>query len=169
MTLGCSHGHAKASLIVAYMLFNYHPSSISSPPTQLCLGCNWIFWFAPCAPHHNHSRMGTHLLWLESIRHHGFQFGLEGFNCLFPSMVQASLFSSINFLKIWPTMKFSPMSSSPLLSNALGLFVNRKHQTIVTNLWLNTKFYIQTILKTLQKFEVHYIVKIYLVLPLCAP
>jgi hypothetical protein len=69
-------------LIVVYMFFTCRPSLMSSLPTQLCLGCNQIFRFAPCAPHHNHLdyfhlTMGTHLLCLKSITHHGFQFGLK--------------------------------------------------------------------------------------------
>ncbi len=153
MTLGCLHMHAMASLIVAYVLLASHPSSMSYPPIQSCLGCDWIFWFTPFAPHHNHPTMGTNLLCLESITHHGFQFGLKGFECLVPSMVQASPFSLTNYSKIWPTMKFSPTSSPLLWSSALCPFVNKGHQIIVTNLWLNPKFCIQTIPKNTSKIE----------------
>ncbi len=40
------------------------------------------------------------MLCLESITHHGFQFGLKDFKHLLPSMVQALFFSSTNFSKI---------------------------------------------------------------------
>ncbi len=98
-------GMPRLSLIVTYMFFACHPSSMSSQPTQLCLGCNQIFWFTPCAPHHNHLNcfhltMGTNLLCLKSITHHGFQSGLKGFECLLPSMVQALPFSLTHYLRI---------------------------------------------------------------------
>ncbi len=64
-------------LIITYVLLTCHPCFMSSPPTQLCLGCDWIFQFIACTPHHNHpnclhSTIGTHLLYFESITHHGF-------------------------------------------------------------------------------------------------
>jgi hypothetical protein len=54
-------------LIVAYMFFACHLYLFFSLLIQLCLGCDLIFWFTPCAPHHNHLdcihlTMGTHLL-----------------------------------------------------------------------------------------------------------
>jgi len=63
----------KLPVIVAYMFPTYHPSWMSSSPTQWCLGCDRTFQFAPYTPHHNHldclhPTMGTHLLCLESIR-----------------------------------------------------------------------------------------------------
>jgi hypothetical protein len=50
-------------------------------------------------------------------------------------------------------MKFSPTSLPPLWSNAPCAFVDKRHQTIATSLWVNLKFYIQTISKTFQKFK----------------
>jgi len=87
-------------LIIVYMFFTYHPFLVSSSLIQLCLGCDWSFDFTPCTSHHNHLTMETHLLWLESITHHGFQFGLKGFERLFPSMVQASLYFLTNSSRI---------------------------------------------------------------------
>ncbi len=74
-------GMPRLSLIIAYVFFTCHLSSMSSLLTQSCLGCNWIFRFTPCAPHNNHLdclhlTMGAHLLCLESITDHSFQFGL---------------------------------------------------------------------------------------------
>ncbi len=140
-------------LIIVYVFFACHLLLMSSLPTQSCLECDRIFQFVPCTPHHNHFdclhlTIGAHLLCLESITHHSFQFGLDGFEHLLPSMVQTSPFSSINSLKIWPTMKFSPTSSPPLWSSAPCLFVDKKHQTTTTSLWLNLKFGIQTIPET---------------------
>ncbi len=40
-------------LIVVYMFFTCHLSLLFSPLIQLCLGCDWNFWFTPYAPHHN--------------------------------------------------------------------------------------------------------------------
>ncbi len=37
-------------LILTYVIFVCHPSSVASPLIQLCLGSNRIFRFAPCAP-----------------------------------------------------------------------------------------------------------------------
>jgi hypothetical protein len=62
-------------------------------------------------------------------------------------MVQASPFSLTIFPKIQPTMKFSPTSSPLQWSSAPCPFVHKEHQTIATNLWLNSKFCIQTILE----------------------
>jgi hypothetical protein len=131
------------------------------------LGCDQIFQFAPCAPHHNHpdylhSTMGAHLLCSKSITHHNLQFGLKGFKRLLPSMVQSLLFYSTNSSRIWPTMKLSPTSLPPMWSNAPCPFVD---QTIATNLCMNPKFCIQTILKTPSKFKVRCIVRIHLLLP----
>jgi hypothetical protein len=53
----------------------------------------------------------------------------------------------------------------PLWCNAPCHFVDKGHQTIVTSLWLNPKFCIKTIPKTLEKFGVQCIAKIHLVLP----
>jgi hypothetical protein len=144
----------KLPLIIAYMFLACDPFLVYFLPTQLCLGCNQIFQFAPCAPHRNHpnylhSTMGAHLLCLESQTHHNLQFGLKGFKRLLPSMVQSLPFSSINFSKIWPIVKFSPTSSPPMWSNAPYPFVDKGHQTIAISLCLNPKFCIQTISKTL--------------------
>jgi len=100
--------------IVAYVFLTYHPFSMSSLATQSCLGCNWIFQFAPCAPHHSHPNcfhptMGVHLLCLESITHHYLQFGPKGFELLFPSMVQAS-FSLTNSRKFGPPWNCFPQA-----------------------------------------------------------
>jgi hypothetical protein len=99
-------------LMIVYMLLVCHPFLVFSLQTWLCLGCDWIFWFAPCTPHHNHLdclhlTMGAHFLCLKFITHHDFQFGLKGFKHLFPSMVQASHFSWINSSRNFHTMKFS--------------------------------------------------------------
>jgi hypothetical protein len=64
-------------------------------------------------------------------------------------MVQASPFLKTDSSKIWPTMNFFPTSSPPLCSNVDCPFVDKIHQTIARSLWLNPKFCIQTILKTL--------------------
>jgi hypothetical protein len=71
-------------------------------------------------------------------------------------MVQALPSFLTNFLRIWPTMKFSSTSSPPPWSNAPCRFVDKGHQIITTSLWLNLKFCIQTISKTPQnlKFDV---------------
>jgi len=84
-----------------------------------------------------------------------------------PSSIHgASLVFFLNqFLRIWLTMKFSPISSPPLWFSAPWPFVNKGHQTIRTSLWLNPKFCIQTILETPWKSKVQCIVKIHLVLP----
>jgi hypothetical protein len=50
-------------------------------------------------------------------------------------------------------------------SNAPCPFVDKRHQTITTNLWLNLKICIQTILKTPQKPKVLCIARICLVMP----
>ncbi len=146
-------GMPRLPLIIAYVFFACDMSLVSFLPTQLCLGCDQIFRFAPCAPHHNHHdhlhpTMGAHFLCLESITHHNLQFKLKGFKCLLPSMVQSLPFSLTNSSRIWPTMKFSPMSSPLRWSNAPCPFVDKGHQTIATSLCLNPKFCIQTILKT---------------------
>jgi hypothetical protein len=109
--------------------------------------------------------MGTHLLCLESITHHNFQFGLEGFKCLLPSMVHALPFFSTNFSRIWPTMNFFSTSLPPLWYSAPCPSVDKGHQTIATSLWLNPKFCSQTILEILWKFETWCITRIHLVLP----
>jgi hypothetical protein len=80
-------------------------------------------------------------------------------------MVQALLFSLTNSLRIWPTMKFSPTSLPPLWFNAPFHFVDKRHQTIATSLWLNPKFCIKTIPETFEKSEAQCIAKIHLVLP----
>ncbi len=95
-------GMPRLPLIITYVFFTCYLSSVSSLQTQSCLGCNWIFWFACGAPHHNHPdylhpTMGAHLLCLESITHQDFQFGLEGFELLLPSMVQGLPFFLTNF------------------------------------------------------------------------
>jgi hypothetical protein len=54
-------------------------------------------------------------------------------------MVQTSPFFLTNFLRIWPNMKFSPISFPPLWFNAPCPFVDKGHQTIVTSLWLHVK------------------------------
>jgi hypothetical protein len=74
-------------------------------------------------------------------------------------MVQALPSSSTNSLKVWPTMKFSPTSLPLLWSNAPYPFADKRRQTIATSLWLHQKFFIQTILETLQIFEVQCIAK----------
>jgi uncharacterized Ntn-hydrolase superfamily protein len=51
-------------------------------------------------------------------------------------------------------MKFSPTSLPPLWSGAPCPFVDKGHQIIATNLWMNPKFCIQTILKTPWKSKV---------------
>jgi hypothetical protein len=89
----------------------------------------------------------------------------KGFECLLPSMVQASLSSSTNSLRIWPTMKFSPTSLPPLLANAPCPFMDKGHQTIATSLLLHSKFCIQAILETLQNFKVECIMRNCLVMP----
>jgi len=152
-------GMSKLPLIITYALPTYHSSWVSSPPTQSCLGCDIIFWFTPCTPHHNHHNclhptMGTHLLCLESITHHNFQFGPKCFKCLLPSMVQISPSFSTNSLKFWPIMKKIPTILPPLWSILPSLFVDKGHQTIVISLWPHLKFCIQTIPKTFQNFEV---------------
>jgi len=108
------------------------------------MGCDWIFRFTPCAPHHNHPdyfhlTMGAHLLCLESITHHDFQFGLEDFERFLPSMVQASPFYSTNSSKIWPTMNFFATISPPLWSNAPCPFVDKGHQTICHKFTVKSK------------------------------
>ncbi len=145
-------------LIIAYVFFTCHPFSVSSPLIQSCFGCNRIFQFAPCAPHHKHPNylhltMGAHLLCLKSITHHNFEFGSKGFKHLFPSMVQTLPSTWTNFLRIWPTMKKFPTSLPPLWSNAPCFFVHKGHQTIATSLWLHPKFCIQTTLETPWNFE----------------
>ncbi len=157
-------------LIVAYMFFIYHPSSMSSSTIQSCLGSNWIFQFTPCAPHHNHPNyfhptMGAHLLCLKSITCHNFQFGPKGFELFFPSMVQASPSFFMKFSKMWPTTKKFLTSSPPLWSNTPCPFVDKGHQTFAISLWLHLKIFIQTILETFQNFEVWYIMKNHLILP----
>ncbi len=72
-----------------------------------------------------HSTMGAHSLCLKSIRCHTFQFWQKRFKCLLPSMVLVSP-SSKNSLRIWPTMKFCPISLSPPWSNAPCPFVDKK-------------------------------------------
>jgi hypothetical protein len=62
-------------------------------------------------------------------------------------------------------MKFCPTSLPPLWSNAPCHFVDKKHQTNTTSLWLNLRFCIQTISKTSRKFKVICITKIRLVMP----
>jgi hypothetical protein len=42
-------------------------------------------------------------------------------------MVQALRFSSTNSLKIWSTMKFSPISLPPLWFNVLCPFMDKRH------------------------------------------
>ncbi len=96
-------------LIVAYVFLICHPFSMPS----LMVGCDWIFQFTPCTPHHNHPNhfhltTRTHLLCLESITHHNFQFWLKGFECLFPSMVQALFFYLTNSSKFSPPWNFLP-------------------------------------------------------------
>ncbi len=146
-------GMPRLPLIVAYMFFAYVSSSLSSLPIQLCLGCDQIFQFIPCASHHHfdhfHMTMGAHLLCLESITHHNLQFGLEGFECLLPSMVQSLFFSLTNSSRILPTVKFSPTISPPVWLNAPCPFVDKGHQTIATSLCMNPKFCIESIPKTL--------------------
>jgi hypothetical protein len=122
MTLGCSHGHAKASIDHCFCAFRLSSIFDVFPTNSIVLGCNQIFQFAPCAPHHNHLDcfhpiMGTHFLCLKFITHHGFQFGLEDFERLLPSMVHTSPFSSTKSLRIWSTMNFFPTSSPPLWSS----------------------------------------------------
>jgi hypothetical protein len=105
----------KLPLIVAYVFLAYHLFWVFSSPIQSCLGCNQIFRFTPYAPHQNHLDflhpiMGAHLLCLESITHHNFQFGLRKFEHLIPFMVLISISSSRNSSRIWPAMKFSPQA-----------------------------------------------------------
>ncbi len=137
-------GMPSLQLIIAYVFFTCHSFSMFSLVIQWCFGWDQIFQFAPCAPHHNHPKyflliMGAHLLCLESITHHSFQFGPKGFECFLPSMVQTSPSSWTNFLKIWPTMKFFPTSLPPLWSSAPCPFMHKRHQTIATSLWLHKK------------------------------
>ncbi len=80
--------------------------------------------------HHHHldclcSTMGAHLLCLEPIRCYAFQFRKKSFKCLLPSMVLVPPFSK-NSLRIWPTMKFCPISLSPPWSNAPCPFVDKE-------------------------------------------
>ncbi len=133
-------GMQRLPLIIVYVFLACHLSSMSSLPTQSRLECDRIFRFAPCTPHHNHLdylhlTTGAHFLCLESIAYHR----LEGFECLLPSIVQASPFYSTKFSRIWPTMKFSLTSSPALWSNVSCLFVDKRHQTIATSLWLKSK------------------------------
>jgi hypothetical protein len=112
----------KRPLIVAYVFIAYHLFWVFSSPTQSCLGYNQIFRFTPYTPHQNHLDfphpiMGAHLLCLESITHHNFQFRLKGFEHLIPFMVLVLIYSSRNSSRIWPTMKFFPTSLPILWSN----------------------------------------------------
>jgi len=111
---------------------------------------------------HLHLTMGTHLLCLESITHHNFQFGPKGFKRLLPFMVQASPSSSTNSSGIWPTMNFFPTSLPSLWSTAPCPFVNKRHQAI-TSLWVHLKICIQTILETFRNSEVRCIAKNHLI------
>ncbi len=156
MTPKCSHGHAKAS--TNYCLCAFHLSSALSVffANSIVLGMRLNLLIRTLCI--------IHLLCLESITHRSFQFEREGFKHLLPSMVQALPFFLTNSSRIWPTMKFSPTSSPLLLSSAPCLFMDKGHQTITTNLWLNPKFYIQTISKTTWKSKVQCIVMIHLVL-----
>ncbi len=104
MTPGCWHGHAKA--FTDHCLCVFCLSSIFGVflLMQLCLGCDQFFWFTYMHTTHNHlnylhSTMGVNLLCLESITHHGFQFGPKKIEHLFPSMVQALPFFSTNSSK----------------------------------------------------------------------
>jgi hypothetical protein len=54
--------------------------------------------------------MGTHMLYLESITHHKFQFGRIGFKHLFPSMVLVWPFSLRKSSRSWPTIKKFPQA-----------------------------------------------------------
>ncbi len=169
MTLGCSHRHAKASTNSCLCVFRLSFIFCVFPANSIKLGMWLNLLIHTCASHHNHLdcphlTMGGHLLWLESITHHGFQFGLEGLECLLPSMVLISSSPLRNSSRIWPTMKFSPTSLPPLWSNAPCPFMDKRQQTIVTSLWLNPKFCIQTILKTLWKSKVWCIARIHLIL-----
>jgi hypothetical protein len=80
-------------------------------------------------------------------------------------MVQTSPFLITNSSKKLAHHEFSPTSSPPLCSNAPCPFVDKRHQTIATSLWLNPKFCIQAILKTLRKSKAWCIANIHLVLP----
>ncbi len=109
-------------LIIAYVLLTCHLYLVFFLLIQLCLGCDQIFWFGPCTPHHNHLHyfhptMGAHLLCLESITHHSFQLGQKVLNVFF----------STNSSKIWPTMNFFPTSSPPPWSNAPCPIVDKGH------------------------------------------
>ncbi len=149
---GCSHEHVKASIDCCLCasclssIFNvFFVNSI-----MLAMPLNLLI--RTFTPHYNHldylhPTMGAHLLCLESITHHSFQFGPKGFECLLPSMVQASPSFLTYSLRIWPTMNFFPTSSPPSWSNAPCLFVDKGHQTITTSLWSHLKFCIQTISK----------------------
>ncbi len=97
------------------------------------------------------------MLSLESIMHHDFQFGPKGFEHIFPSMALVWL-SLFNSLKIWSTMNFFPTSPPPLWSNVAYPFVDKRHHTITTSLWLHLKFYIQTSSKIFKNFEIWCIV-----------
>ncbi len=59
-------------------------------------------------------------------------------------------------------MKFSPTSSPPLWCNVPCPFMDKGHQTIITSLWLNSKFCTQTILENPQNFEAWCIARIQL-------
>jgi hypothetical protein len=104
MTLGCWHEHVKAftnRCLCAYCLSSIFGVFLL---IQLCLGWNQFLKFTPCTPHHNHPNylhltMGINLLCLESITHHGFQFGTKDFEHLLPAMVQASPSFSANSSK----------------------------------------------------------------------
>ncbi len=159
----------KLPLIIANAFFAYHLSSVFSPPTKSCLGCNWIFQLAPLAPHHNypncfHLTMGAHLLCLESITHN-FQFGLEGFEHL-PSMVLVLLLLQKILQKFGPPWNFLPQVHH-LHGLMCLLFLSIKDIKPLQQIcdYKHLKFCIETTLKTLQNFEAWCIVWNSFVLP----
>jgi hypothetical protein len=138
------------------------------------MGCDWIFRFTPCAPHHNHPdyfhlTMGAHLLCLESITHHDFQFGLEDLSVFFHPWCKPRLFIRPILRKFDPRWIFLPQSHHLYGLMHLVLLWIKDIKPFATSLRLNPKFCIQTILETPWKSESWCITKIQLVLFTNAP